>query len=88
MSLASLINNLFTPGSAQQQSFAPSNKGWPTNVLNFQEHGQGQNMDEQDGRRQEQVQIMEEEEEARPPYVHVCCIPPSKSLSTIPGITI
>jgi len=72
MSLASLISNIFTSDSTQQQSFASSNERWPAKVSKFKEHGQGQDTEKLDGRRQEQVQIMEEEEEARPPYVHVC----------------
>jgi hypothetical protein len=87
MSLASLVSILFTSGSTQQQSFAPSNEGWPASVLKFKEHGQGQDTDKQDGRRQEQVQIMEEEEEARPPYLHVCWLSPSERLTAIPRVS-
>lgn len=83
MSLASLISNLFTSDSTQQQNFAPSNESWLASVLKHKEYGQGQDTNKQDGRRQEQVQIMEEEEEARPPYVHVCSVSSRRRLSTI-----
>lgn len=73
MSLASFISYLFISDSTQrQQSFAPSNKGWFANNFTAGQHGEGQDTSIQDGSREKLDQIMEEEEEARPPYVHVC----------------
>ena len=73
MPLASLISNLFTTDSPQQRYFSHPDKGSWTNVFRPREHGQDRDTTKSHpGRKKEQSQAMEAEEEAQPPYLHVC----------------
>ena len=73
MSLASRVANLLQP--------APSDDRGSASLLRFQEYGDGRNTHIRSMQAEEQVQTMEEKEEARPPYLHVCSIVPGSMLS-------
>jgi len=69
MSLASRIANIFTPGQATQ--FAPSGSHESTVPFTITGHGDSKNTSLHSGKRKEYAEPLEEEEEARPPYLHV-----------------
>ncbi len=70
MSLASRVANLFTPVQAPQ--FAPPDSSEPPVPYADQGHGDSKNTSFRRGKRKEYAETLEEEEEARPPYLHVC----------------
>ncbi len=66
MSLASRIANISTQGQ-----FAPSDSHDSESTFAIEERLDTKNTSLRKGKRKEYVQIMEEEEEDRPPYLHV-----------------
>ena len=69
MSLASRIANIITPGQAAH--FAPPDGHDTTLSFTTPVHGDSQYTLLREGKRKEYSQTLEEEEEARPPYLHV-----------------
>ena len=68
MSLASRIANILTPGQAAH--LAPSDHHDSPVCFPVQEHEDSKNITLRRGKRKEYAQSLEEEE-ARPPYLHV-----------------
>lgn len=71
MSLASRIANIFTPGQATQ--LAPSDSHDSVVPFTVRGHGDSKKTLLRRAKRKEYAEPLEEEEEARPPYIHVCC---------------
>ena len=69
MSLASRIANIFNASSAQHISLTHDDH--ITEAVGVGGHGKGISAHFKESRRQKQDQTMEEEEEIRPPYLHV-----------------
>ena len=69
MSLTSRVANLFNSNSSEQ--FAPSDETRPTASFGVGNYGEIEATHFAKDRRKLQTAAMEEEEEARPPYVHV-----------------
>lgn len=69
MSLTSRLANLFNTSPSQQ--LAPSDETRPTVPFDVGEHGDTQGVHFANNRRNSRTEAMEEEEEARPPYLHV-----------------
>lgn len=69
MSLTSRVANLFNSSSPEQ--LAPSDETRPTGSFDVGNYGETESTQFPKDRRKLQAATMEEEEEARPPYVHV-----------------
>lgn len=69
MSLTSRLANLFT--SSPTSHLAPTDDNPPSGSFGVGGYGALQNTHSTMDRRKQQYESMEEEEEARPPYLHV-----------------
>lgn len=76
--MTSWIISLFT--TSQPAQYGPTSDHKP-NLVEIREHGINQEFSQSEGHKNKKSITMEEEEEARPPYLHVGwqSIPPSKA---------